>query len=40
MLAVLFPKKRHELMKKLAVDFPNFEFVSAGLLRDCEACMV
>jgi len=31
------PRKRHELMKKLAVDFPKFEFVSAGLLRDSEA---
>ena len=31
------PQKRHELMKKLAVDFPQFEFVSAGLLRDSEA---
>ena len=30
------PQKRHELMKKLAVDFPNFKFVSAGLLRDSE----
>lgn len=31
------PQKRHELMKKLAVDFPQFKFVSAGLLRDSEA---
>ena len=30
------PQKRHDLMKKLAVDFPQFEFVSAGLLRDSE----
>jgi len=30
------PQKRHELMKKLATDFPQFEFVSAGLLRDSE----
>lgn len=30
------PQKRHELMKKLAVGFPQFEFVSAGLLRDSE----
>ena len=30
------PQKRHELMKKLAVEFPQFEFVSAGLLRDSE----
>jgi glycosyltransferase involved in cell wall biosynthesis len=32
----LVPQKRHELMKKLAVHFPQFEFVSAGLLRDSE----
>jgi glycosyltransferase involved in cell wall biosynthesis len=32
----LVPQKRHELMKKLAADFPQFEFVSAGLLRDSE----
>jgi glycosyltransferase involved in cell wall biosynthesis len=31
------PQKRHELMKKLAFYFPQFEFVSAGLLRDSEA---
>ena len=31
------PQKRHELLKKLAVDFPKFEFISAGLLRDSEA---
>lgn len=30
------PQKRHELLKKLAVAFPQFEFVSAGLLRDSE----
>lgn len=30
------PQKRHELLKQLAVDFPQFEFVSAGLLRDSE----
>ncbi len=30
------PQKRHELMKKLAAAFPQFEFVSAGLLRDSE----
>ncbi len=30
------PQKRHELMKKLAVDFPQIEFLSAGLLRDSE----
>jgi glycosyltransferase involved in cell wall biosynthesis len=30
------PQKRHDLMKKLAADFPQFEFVSAGLLRDSE----
>jgi glycosyltransferase involved in cell wall biosynthesis len=31
------PQKRHELLKKLAIDFPQFEFVSAGLLRDSES---
>jgi glycosyltransferase involved in cell wall biosynthesis len=31
------PQKRHELIKKLAAGFPQFEFVSAGLLRDSEA---
>ncbi|HLN88759.1 MAG TPA: glycosyltransferase, partial [Candidatus Binatia bacterium] len=31
------PQKRHELLKQLAVNFPQFEFVSAGLLRDSEA---
>ena len=31
------PQKRHQLMKELAVGFPHFEFVSAGLLRDSEA---
>ena len=30
-------QKRHELMKKLAADFPQLEFVSAGLLRDSES---
>ncbi len=30
------PSKRHQLMKKLAANFPEFEFVSAGLLRDSE----
>jgi glycosyltransferase involved in cell wall biosynthesis len=30
------PQKRHQLMKKLSADFPQFEFVSAGLLRDSE----
>ena len=29
-------QKRHELMKKLAVEFPQFEFMSVGLLRDSE----
>ncbi|MGE5533739.1 MAG: glycosyltransferase family 4 protein, partial [Bacillota bacterium] len=28
--------KRHELMKQLSASFPQFEFVSAGLLRDSE----
>lgn len=30
------PQKRHELMKKLAVDLPQFEFVSVGGLRETE----
>jgi glycosyltransferase involved in cell wall biosynthesis len=30
------PKKKHELMKKLAVDFPNYEFVSIGGLVEGE----
>lgn len=30
------PQKRHELMKKLAAEFPTFEFASVGLLRDTE----
>ncbi|MCW3996784.1 MAG: glycosyltransferase family 4 protein [Candidatus Bathyarchaeota archaeon] len=30
------PKKRHEILKKLAKEFPTFEFVSVGLLRDTE----
>ena len=29
-------QKRHDLMKRLAVELPDFEFVSAGLLRDSE----
>jgi len=29
-------QKRHDLMKRLAIELPNFEFVSAGLLRDSE----
>jgi glycosyltransferase involved in cell wall biosynthesis len=35
-VARFVPIKRHELMKKLAVAFSEFEFVSAGLLRDSE----
>ncbi len=31
------PQKRHEIMKRLSGDFSQFEFVSAGLLRDSEA---
>ncbi len=31
------PQKRHDLMKKLADAFPEFEFVSAGLMRNSEA---
>jgi len=30
------PSKRHDLLKTLAVNFPKFEFVSAGLLRESE----
>jgi glycosyltransferase involved in cell wall biosynthesis len=30
------PGKRHDLLKKLALNFPKFEFVSAGLLRNSE----
>lgn len=30
------PQKRHEIMKKLAMDLPQFEFVSIGGLRDSE----
>jgi glycosyltransferase involved in cell wall biosynthesis len=30
------PKKRHEILKKLAADYPDYEFVSVGLLRDTE----
>ncbi|MGA2680337.1 MAG: glycosyltransferase [Candidatus Bathyarchaeia archaeon] len=30
------PQKRHELMKKLAVDLPEFQFLSVGGLRDTE----
>lgn len=29
-------RKRHEIMKKLATEFPAFEFVSVGGLRDTE----
>ena len=29
-------QKRHDLMKRLALELPHFEFVSAGLLRDSE----
>jgi glycosyltransferase involved in cell wall biosynthesis len=36
-IARFIPQKRHELLKKLAVEFPKFQFVSAGLLRDTEA---
>ncbi len=30
------PLKRHEILKQLAVDFPQLQFVSVGLLRDTE----
>jgi glycosyltransferase involved in cell wall biosynthesis len=35
-VARFIPGKRHEILKRLAVSFPNLEFVSAGLLRDTE----
>ena len=30
------PQKRHELMKKLAIDLPQFQFLSVGGLRETE----
>jgi glycosyltransferase involved in cell wall biosynthesis len=30
------PRKRHELMKQLALSFPDWEFMSIGALRDTE----
>ncbi len=35
-VARLIPAKRHEIMKKLAVDLPEYEFVSVGGLSDGE----
>lgn len=30
------PQKRHEMMKKLAIDLPQFEFISVGGLRESD----
>jgi len=35
-VARFVPGKRHEILKQLATNFPNLEFISAGLLRDSE----
>jgi glycosyltransferase involved in cell wall biosynthesis len=35
-VARFIPVKRHEIMKKLAVDLPEYEFVSVGGLIDAE----
>lgn len=35
-VARFIPGKRHEILKQLALSFPNLEFVSAGLLRSTE----
>jgi glycosyltransferase involved in cell wall biosynthesis len=35
-VARFIPNKRHELMKKLATDFPSYEFVSVGGLLESE----
>jgi glycosyltransferase involved in cell wall biosynthesis len=35
-VARFIPGKRHEILKQLAVSFPNLQFVSAGLLRNSE----
>ncbi|MCW4028477.1 MAG: glycosyltransferase [Candidatus Bathyarchaeota archaeon] len=35
-IARFIPKKRHEILKQLATQFPTYEFVSVGLLRDTE----
>ena len=35
-VARFIPGKRHEILKQLAANFPNLEFVSAGLLRNSE----
>lgn len=35
-IARFVPRKRHELMKQLALNFPNWEFMSIGALRDTE----
>jgi glycosyltransferase involved in cell wall biosynthesis len=35
-VARFIPGKRHEILKQLAISFPNLQFVSAGLLRNSE----
>jgi glycosyltransferase involved in cell wall biosynthesis len=35
-VARFIPAKRHEIMKRLAADLPNFEFISIGGLIDAE----
>lgn len=35
-IARFVPRKRHELMKQLALSFPDWEFMSIGALRDTE----
>jgi glycosyltransferase involved in cell wall biosynthesis len=35
-IARFIPRKRHEILKQLATDFPSYEFTSVGLLRDTE----
>ncbi|NLB75065.1 MAG: glycosyltransferase family 4 protein [Crenarchaeota archaeon] len=35
-VARFIPGKRHEILKQLALNFPNLEFVSAGLLHHSE----
>jgi glycosyltransferase involved in cell wall biosynthesis len=35
-IARFIPQKRHEILKLLATNFPQFQFVSIGLLRDTE----
>ncbi len=35
-IARFIPQKRHEILKQLAAEFPQLQFVSVGLLRDTE----